>query len=148
MGVMLREKSYAPAAGKEGRGGELYKNKAITKGTTQKGKVEKPKVSGGAYKDISADGGQVHHMPAKSVSSFSENESPAIRMETRDHMQTASWGKRKTAMEYRNEQERLIKNGMFREAQQMDIDDIHQKFGNKYDDAIEQMLKYTDDLHK
>lgn len=30
--------------------------------------------------------------------------------------------------------------------QQMDIDDVRSKFNDKYDDAIEQMKKYTDEL--
>lgn len=28
----------------------------------------------------------------------------------------------------------------------MDIDDIHEKFGDKYDDAISEMLEYVDKL--
>ena len=28
----------------------------------------------------------------------------------------------------------------------MDIDDIHEKFGHKYDDAISEMLEYVDKL--
>lgn len=28
----------------------------------------------------------------------------------------------------------------------MDIDNIHEKFGNKYDDAISEMLEYVDKL--
>ena len=30
----------------------------------------------------------------------------------------------------------------------MDIDDVQSKFGNKYDDAIEQMRDYTDELDR
>ena len=30
----------------------------------------------------------------------------------------------------------------------MDIDDIHDKFGHKYDDAISEMLEYVDQLEK
>ena len=30
----------------------------------------------------------------------------------------------------------------------MDIDDIHDKFGNQYDEAISQMLEYVDELEK
>ena len=32
------------------------------------------------------------------------------------------------------------------EALQMDIDDIHEKFGDKYDDAIAEMLDYVQTL--
>jgi len=35
---------------------------------------------------------------------------------------------------------------MFKEAVQMDIDDIRSKFGNKYDTAILEMIKYINEL--
>lgn len=101
---------------------------------------------GGAYKNLSADGGQVHHMPADSASPISKGNGPAIRMETKDHMRTESWGNYKSAQEYRANQENLIKEGKIREAQQLDIDDIVSKFGNKYDEAIKQMQEYTEKL--
>ena len=71
---------------------------------------------------------------------------PGIRMETGDHKKTASWGRKRTAQEYREKQKQLIAEGKFKEAQQMDIDDIHEKFGHKYDDAISEMLEYVDKL--
>ena len=98
---------------------------------------------GGAYKDVPADGGQVHHMPADSVSPLSKANGPGIRMETVDHMKTASWGSSKAAKEYRRIQKGLIDSGKFLEAQQMDIDNVRSLFGNKYDDAIAEMLDYT-----
>ncbi|SDO05147.1 hypothetical protein SAMN04487897_107198, partial [Paenibacillus sp. yr247] len=98
---------------------------------------------GGAYKDVPANGGQVHHMPANSVSPYSRGEGPGIRMETDDHMDTASWGSSKKNQEYRAQQKELIDNGKFEEAQQMDINDVRSKFGNKYDEGIQQMLDYT-----
>src|SRR5207245_1367197 len=45
---------------------------------------------GGAYRDIEAAGGEVHHMPAASVSTLSRNAGPAIRMDIADHRLTAS----------------------------------------------------------
>ncbi len=57
--------------------------------------------TGGAYKDVPANGGQVHHMPADSVSPYSKNAGPGIRMDTPDHMKTVSWGRSKSAQEYR-----------------------------------------------
>ncbi len=101
---------------------------------------------GGAYKDIAANGGQVHHMPADSISPYSKGKGPGIRMETRDHMDTSSWGSSKKAKQYRQKQKELIEQGKFREAQQMDIDDVRSKFNDKYDNAIEEMKKYTDQL--
>ena len=87
-------------------------------------------------------------MPADSVSPYSKNNGPGVRMDTPDHMDTASWGRSKSAQSYRAKQKELIDKGLFREAQQMDIDDVRMKFGNKYDVAIQQMLGYTEELLK
>ena len=69
-------------------------------------------------------------------------------MNKEDHRLTASYGNSKEAREYRDIQKKLIQEGKFREALQMDIDDIREKFGDKYDDAIEEMLNYVDILEK
>lgn len=82
---------------------------------------------------------EVHHMPANDINGLNVNDGPAIVMDKADHRQTASCGNSLEAREYRAKQEALIKEGKFEEAMQMDIDDIHEKFGNKYDDAIAQM---------
>ena len=78
-------------------------------------------------------------MPADSVNGLERNDGPAIVMEKADHRQTASCGNSLEAREYRAKQKELIDQGKFKEAMQMDIDDIHEKFGDKYDDAIAQM---------
>lgn len=107
---------------------------------------------GGSYRDVKrysegiTQDVEVHHMPAKSSSFLDEMDGPAIRMEKLDHQQTASWGPSAEARTYRKAQQELIENGKFREAIQMDIDDITEKFGHKYDDAIKQMLQYVDEL--
>ena len=101
---------------------------------------------GGAYGNVGANGGEVHHMPANSVSPFSKDAGPAIQMDKLDHMQTKSWGNSLSAQEYRAQQAYLLENGMFKEAVQMDIDDIRSKFGNKYDTAILEMIKYINEL--
>ena len=85
-------------------------------------------------------------MPADSVSPYSKGDGPGIRMATKDHMDTASWGRSKGAQAYRAKQKELIDKGLFREAQQMDIDDVRAKFGNKYNESIQEMLEYTDEL--
>ena len=101
---------------------------------------------GGAYENVAANGGEVHHMPANSISPYSTGKGPGIRMEKGDHMETASWGSSKAAVEYREKQRQLIDEGKFKEAQQMDIEDVREKFGDKYDKAIEEMQAYTDEL--
>ena len=107
---------------------------------------------GGSYKDVRVDGEgdkyEVHHMPADSASNLERGDGPAIKMEKEDHRQTASCGMSREAREYREKQKELIEQGKFREALQMDIDDIHEKFGDKYDDAIKEMLEYVDQLEE
>lgn len=41
----------------------------------------------------------------------------------------------------------FLLQGKLMEAIQMDVDDIRGKFGNKYDDAIKQILDYADTLN-
>lgn len=107
---------------------------------------------GGSYQDVkkTSDGEthEVHHMPADSASNLERDDGPAIKMEKEDHRQTASCGSSREAREYREKQKELIEQGKFREALQMDIDDLHDKFGDKYDDAIAEMLEYVDQLEK
>lgn len=105
---------------------------------------------GGSYGDVFKKGEgekyEVHHMPANNVNGLELNDGPAIKMDKQDHRETASCGNSKEAREYRAKQKELIEQGKFREALQMDIDDIHEKFGDKYDDAISEMLEYVDKI--
>lgn len=112
--------------------------------------------SGGSYKEVRDEGWgwndepphEVHHMPADSASDLERKDGPAIAMDYNDHQQTASCGSSREAKEYRAQQQELIKEGKFREALQMDIDDIHDKFRDKYNDAISQMLDYVEKLEE
>ena len=47
-------------------------------------------------------------MPADSVSPYSKNNGPSIRMDTSDRMKTASWGRLKSAQVYRVKQKDLM----------------------------------------
>ena len=96
----------------------------------------------GHLRGNSVSGTEVHHMPADSISPLPRYDGPSIRMDAADHRLTASYGSSKSAIQYREQQRTLINMGRMRDAIQMDIDDIHSKFGSKYDDAIEQMLNY------
>ncbi len=102
-------------------------------------------LKGGKYKDLVSEPGQMrHHMPAKSVSPLSTEEGPAIVVDNfLDHYKTSSWGNSKKAQEYRKQQKQLINEGKFDEAQQMDIQDLKEKFGDKYDEHVKQMLQNT-----
>lgn len=99
---------------------------------------------GGAHKVVRRlKGHHSHHMPADSISHVRRSEGPSIAMTAVDHEKTASYGNWAVAKRYREAQERLIKEGRFSDAQNMDIADVRKLFGSKYDDAIEQMLQYT-----
>lgn len=106
-------------------------------------------LEGGAYKDLpSKEGHEKHHIPADSTTDLSYGDGPCINMEKGDHRQTASWGNSIEAQEYRAKQKELIDNGKFEEAFQMDIDDIQDKFGDKYDKGIKEVKEYVQKLEE
>lgn len=114
--------------------------------------LENETYQGGSYGEVKkhndTEKKEVHHMPADSVSHLERNDGPAISMDAEDHRQTASCGNSKEAREYRAKQKELIDNGKFREAFEMDVDDIKSKFGNKYDHAISEARAYIDQLEQ
>lgn len=111
---------------------------------------ESKEKTGGSYGEVFKEGMgdkyEVHHMPADNVNGLERTDGPAIRMDKEDHRQTASCGNSIEAREYRAHQKELIDQGKFREALEMDIEDIRDKFGDKYDESISQMLEYTNKL--
>ena len=92
--------------------------------------------------------GEVHHTPADAINPLSRDNGPAIWMEKADHRKTASCGWSAESKAHQAAQRKLVSEGKFREAIQMDINDIHALFGNKYDKNINEMLKYVDELDK
>lgn len=98
---------------------------------------------GGSYRDVPARGGEAHHIPADRISPIPRDYGPALRMDRADHMLTQSWGRSAQATAWRAQQKDLIDRGAFRQAQQMDIDDVRAKFGSKYEEGISQMLTYS-----
>jgi hypothetical protein len=101
---------------------------------------------GGAHRDVRGNPGyHSHHMPSNAASPHPRGDGPAIAILSEDHPHTASWGNDRASRAYRAEQARLIEQGDFAAAQQMDIDDIRSLVGGQYDEAIQQMLKYTRD---
>jgi hypothetical protein len=101
-------------------------------------------ILGGNYRDVRAAnvGGDIHHMPADSVSPLTRQEGPGIWMETPDHVRTASFGGSAEARAYRLDQQRLIQQGQFMDAIQMDVDNVRALRGDKYDENIRQMLEW------
>jgi hypothetical protein len=112
------------------------------------------------------DGGQVHHTPAAKISPISQlpagltgldgyvwrvanDRGPSIWMRTEDHQTTKSFGSGRLADAYRAKQDQLIKQGKFKEAVQMDIDDIRTNFpDDRYEPGIKQLEKYIKTLDK
>jgi RHS repeat-associated protein len=104
-----------------------------------------PIPKGGSYETVRLmhTGGDVHHTPATSVSSLSREAGPSYHMATRDHAQTASFGGTKAARAYRDQQRKLVNDGKWMDAIQMDIDDTRRLFGKTYDAGIDQMVEYA-----
>jgi filamentous hemagglutinin len=95
------------------------------------------------------DGKDSHHTPAKDSykhTKLDKNDGPAIKMDPADHRRTASNGSMPGSDVYRNKQKALIDQGKFKEAIQMDVDDIKGKFPGKYDACLDQMLAYADTI--
>ncbi len=67
---------------------------------------------------------------------YSTYSGPSLNMEKPDYRQAASCGSSKEAKAYREAEKKLIEEGKFKEAQQMDFEDIRSKFGDKYDQGI------------
>lgn len=115
-------------------------------------RIEKEPIQGGRYSDVrranDSEGKEVHHMPADSASFLETKDGPTIIMDKEDHEKTASWGNSKEARAYCAKQKEYIEAGKFREAFDMDVKDIQNKFGDKYDSAIEQARAYLDKLEK
>lgn len=61
-------------------------------------------------------------------------------MDYLDHRDAYSTGSSYAAQAWRTWQKELIDAGRIDEAVQMDINDIRQRFGTKYDDAIKEMI--------
>lgn len=129
----------------EGLGGRLAGSSTVEGGESAAAEIaEEPVIQlGGAHRDAQGISGyEAHHMPADAASPLPKGDGPAIAMLPEDHRLTASWGSKASAKLYRQRQADLIAQGRFRDAVQMDIDDIRENFGNKYDEAIRQMLDY------
>ena len=106
--------------------------------------------SGGRYgylKKINNDPNyEIHHIPSASISGIHRNMGPAVKLRKEDHEKTLSYGNSKKAQEYRAKQEELIKKGNFYASVLMDIVDIWDKFGDKYDKNLYEMLEYINKL--
>lgn len=91
---------------------------------------------------------EIHHIPADSTNELKRNDGPAIIMDKEDHRQTASCGNSKEAIEYRHKQSEYIENGQYDKAVEMDVKDLKDKFGDKYNRHISEMKEYIKQLKK
>lgn len=90
-----------------------------------------------------------HHTPSDysyPKGSPSRDDMPAVQMDRTDHHKTASHNGTKSSLSgkaYREVQKKIMKEGLLPIAMAMDIIDIKMKFGNKYDEAITQMILWS-----
>lgn len=116
------------------------------------------KYRGGAHGEMKGPTGDnldSHHTPAAQANELgggpNRDDAPAIQMERKDHADTASFGRSRQAIQYRNKQSQLVNEGKLLEAAQMDIDDIKKVAAasgdpHKYDQALQEMKAYADCL--
>ena len=81
-----------------------------------------------------------HHLVADKVSGISKGDGTSIAMVPAHHRKTASYGGRLEAAPFRKRQAELVAKGDFDGAMQLGIDDVRSKFGDLYDDAIDQAV--------
>ncbi|WP_124800779.1 cell envelope integrity protein TolA [Paraburkholderia phosphatilytica] len=112
---------------------------------------------GGAHSKTSKpanDGKDSHHMPADDASPLPKKDGPAIQMDPADHHQTSSNGRNGTeGAEYREMIANLLKDGKWREAMSIEIQDVREiakAIGDprKYNEAMLEMLEYFKCLEK
>jgi RHS repeat-associated protein len=102
-------------------------------------------VDGGRHRETKIDGKlngtESHHLIADVSSDIATNDALAIRMLREDHVQTGSWGSRKTSRAFQSKQLSLIAEGKYAEALQMGIDDVMELFDKKYDSHIQSAIE-------
>lgn len=105
---------------------------------------------GGQYKDLkdpntgrNVPGTEINHVPPASIAQhhLGYGTGPALQMDYEDHRDVYSTGPSRASRAWRTWQDELISAGRVDESVQMDIDDIRNRFGNKYDGAIKEMIQ-------
>jgi len=82
-------------------------------------------------------------VPSKDVligKGIDPDDGPSVQVEPEDHQKTGSWGNSKDAQDYRGQEKDLIDQGRWDDAIEKGIDDLKDKFDDKYDGAIEDMI--------
>lgn len=81
----------------------------------------------GAYSSITANGGERHHLVSSSALSkagFNTNTAAVIRMITRDHANTSSWGSGTEQSNFRIKELTLIQSGNYQQLLQLEVDGL------------------------
>jgi hypothetical protein len=73
------------------------------------------------------------------------SERSVVAIDPLDHELTGSWGSYKSSKLYREVQGRLLSEGRFREAMKMDANDLDEISPGKYNEEIEEFLRYSHD---
>ncbi|NLU80981.1 hypothetical protein HCA58_22050 [Micromonospora sp. HNM0581] len=105
---------------------------------------------GGIYRDLkdpatkrNVPGTEINHLPSKqSIMPFGirMKDGPAIQMDYDDHRAVYSTGSSHESQAWQTWQRELVQSGRIDMAIQMDINDIRNRFGTKYDGAIKEMV--------
>lgn len=96
---------------------------------------------------------EVHHLiPAKLLKLakiLDYMEGPCIRIEIEDHKSTRSYKKSNMLEDkYFVKQLKYLENNNIRAAVEMEISDLRNKFGSKYDDAFKEVMEYVSKLEE
>ncbi|MBN8628237.1 MAG: hypothetical protein J0M17_22385 [Planctomycetes bacterium] len=78
-------------------------------------------------------GTESHHLIADDSSDIATNDALAIRIDKPQHVETGSWGTRRSAVRFREKQQALVQAGDYDSALQMGIDDIRERFPDQYE---------------
>lgn len=106
-------------------------------------------VKGGSYGKVRSMnvGGEVHHMPADSVTDIPYKKGPAIWMKKEDHSLTASHPKTGSkGVIYRATQRNLMESNQARKALAIEVRDVRGLFGSAYNQSLQQMISYAKTL--
>lgn len=113
---------------------------------------------GGAHEEMkgpSGDNLDSHHTPSKDSykGKLHPDDGPAMRMPPKEHQSTGSWGSGDDAKAYRDLQKKLIEEGKWKEAFDMDVEDLKklaEKLGdpNKFDQRIKDADAYRKCMEK
>ncbi len=94
---------------------------------------------------------QVHHMPSvfayKNFKRLDPKRGPSIGINIEDHKQTSSYKRGNKQDKYRLQQAKLLEQGHFLKAQEMDFKNIIRKFKAKYAKAMLEKLEYDKQLY-